>query len=394
MSNHGQSISACSRRPIQDQSGLGNTEGTQNTGSTQQRIRYSCYPNYPVEATSLRGITLPIQWPRKSAYCRARPGADRSPLVSTNRAAQGGKRLSQKKITDGLVGDRRRLIEPTHDQLSISQQCDLLDIPRANYYYQPVGESAANLALMVRIDKLFTDRPELGVRRMQQELTTIDCPLNPKRIRRLMRLMDLEAIYPKPNLSKPAEGHQIYPYLLGGVAIEEANQVWSTDITYIPMANGFLYLCAVIDWYTRFVLSWRLSNTLLVDFCIDALQDALKQWGKPRIFNTDQGSQFTSPRFLAPLKAAEIQISMDGKGRAIDNIFIERLWRTVKYEHVYLHAYPNGLALERGLAKYFHFYNYGRKHQSLDYQTPARWYVDGIKGKKNTISESASILLN
>ncbi|WP_394369977.1 IS3 family transposase [Spirosoma endbachense] len=300
----------------------------------------------------------------------------------------------KKKLRTNLVSDRRCLIEPAHNQLSINQQCELLGITRASYYYQPVGESAANLALMAQIDKLFTERPELGVRRMQQELTTTQTPVNLKRVRRLMRLMSLEAIYCKPNLSKPAEGHQIYPYLLGGVTIEEPNHVWSTDITYIPMANGFLYLCAVIDWYTRFVLSWRLSNTLLVDFCIDALQDALKQWGKPRIFNTDQGGQFTSPRFLGPLKAAEIQISMDGKGRAIDNIFIERLWRTVKYEHIYLQAYPDGLALERGLAKYFHFYNYGRKHQSLDYHTPAQWYIEGTKGKKNTISQSAGTILN
>lgn len=394
MSNHGQINPARSRRQLQDQSGSGNLKGAQNTGSTQQRIWYSCHPNYAVETASLRRITLSVQWASKSTNGRVRARADRSPFVSTNWAAQSGKRLSQKKITDGLVGDRRCLIEPDHDQLSINQQCELLDIPRASYYYQPVGESIANLALMERIDKLFTDRPELGVRRMQQELTTTETPVNLKRVRRLMRLMSLEAIYSKPNLSKPAEGHQIYPYLLGGVAIEKPNHVWSTDITYIPMANGFLYLCAVIDWYTRFVLSWRLSNTLLVDFCIDALQDALKQWGKPQIFNTDQGSQFTSPRFLAPLKAAEIQISMDGKGRAIDNIFIERLWRTVKYEHVYLHAYPDGLSLERGLAKYFHFYNYGRKHQSLEYQTPAQWYIEGRKGKKNTISPAAGIILN
>jgi putative transposase len=229
---------------------------------------------------------------------------------------------------------------------------------------------------MERIDKLFTDRPELGVRRMHQELTTPDVPVNIKRIRRLMRLMGLEAVYPKPNLSKPAEGHQIYPYLLRGVSIESRNHVWSTDITYIPMATGFLYLCAVIDWHSRFVLSWRLSNTLLVDFCVDALQEALDRWGKPRIFNTDQGSQFTSPRFLAPLKDAEVQISMDSKGRALDNIFVERLWRTVKYEHVYLHAYSDGLTLHRGLTKYFQGYNYQRKHQSLGYQTPAQWYID------------------
>ena len=204
-------------------------------------------PDYPVETTSLRGITYPIQWPSESANDRARTGTDRSSLVSTNWPTQSGKRLPQKKITNDLVSDRRCLIEPDHDQLSISQQCELLDIPQASYYYQPVGESIDNLALMARIDKLFTDRPELGVRRMQQELTTTETPINLKRVRRLMRLMSLEAIYSKPNVSKPSEGHQIYPYLLGGVAIEKPNHVWSMDITYIPMANGFLYLCAVIE---------------------------------------------------------------------------------------------------------------------------------------------------
>jgi putative transposase len=248
-----------------------------------------------------------------------------------------------------------------------------------------MGESSDNLVLMERIDKLFTERPEMGVRRMHQEISTLDNPINIKRVHRLMRLMGLEAVYQKPNLSKPAEGHQIYPYLLRGVVINQPNQVWSTDITYIPMANGFMYLCVVIDWYTRFILGWRLSNTLLAEFCIDALADSLRQWGQPLIFNTDQGSQFTSKDFLKPLQDRQIAISMDSKGRALDNIFVERFWRTLKYEHVYMRAYADGLSLWKGLEKYFHFYNYQRKHQSLGYQTPAQWYVNEPSGKGKSI---------
>ena len=224
------------------------------------------------------------------------------------------------------------------------------------------------------MDRLFTARPEMGVRRMHQELTTSNAPVNIKKIRRLMRLMGLEAVGPKPRLSKPQPGHTIYPYLLKGVAIERPNQVWSTDITYVPMKNGFLYLCAIIDWFSRFILSWRLSNTLLTDFCIDALEEASNKWGKPQIFNTDQGSQFTSHAFLNPLISNDIKVSMDSKGRALDNIFIERFWRTVKYEHIYLRAYEDGLSLHQGLTEYFRFYNWERKHQSLGYQTPAQWY--------------------
>ena len=277
---------------------------------------------------------------------------------------------------------RQHLVEPGHLQLSISRQCELLSISRSGYYYQPVGETAQNLALMERIDKLFMARPEMGVRRMQQELTT-DCePLNIKRIRRLMRLMGLEAVGPKPNLSKPQPGHSIYPYLLRGVSIERANQVWSTDITYVPMATGFLYLCAVIDWHSRYILSWRLSNTLLADFCIDALREALTKWGKPEIFNTDQGSQFTSHSFINPLIDKGVKISMDSKGRALDNIFIERFWRTIKYEHLYLRAYADGRSLQHGLTDYFRFYNQERKHQSLGYQTPSQWYERGKEGKE------------
>lgn len=247
---------------------------------------------------------------------------------------------------------------------------------------------------MERIDKLFMARPEMGVRRMHQELTTEDEPLNIKRIRRLMRLMGLEAVGPKPNLSKPQPGHTIYPYLLRGVTVERVNQVWSTDITYVPMATGFLYLCAVIDWCSRFILSWRLSNTLLADFCVDALQEALTKWGKPEIFNTDQGSQFTSHLFINPLIDNNIKISMDSKGRALDNIFIERFWRTIKYEHLYLRAYEDGRELHDGLSNYFRFYNQDRKHQSLGYQTPAAWYTKGVEGEKSAIALMNATSLN
>lgn len=278
--------------------------------------------------------------------------------------------------------DRRTLIDPTDEEFSVAQQCALLGLARSTYYYQPVGESVENLALMEGIDKLFTARPEMGVRRMYHELTASDNPITIKRVRRLMRLMGLEAVGSKPNLSKPQQGHIIYPYLLKGVIINRPNHVWSTDITYVPMAKGFLYLCAVIDWYSRCILSWRLSNTLLADFCVDALQEALSRWGKPQVFNTDQGSQFTSQYFLKPLISNEIVISMDSKGRALDNIFIERFWRTIKYEHIYLRAYPDGHSLHRGLTDYFHFYNHERKHQSLGYQTPAVWYQGGMEGKE------------
>jgi putative transposase len=381
MSNNAQINPARPRRSLQDQSGRRSPKGSQDTGPTQQRVWHSCPADYRLETADTRRNTYSFRdWNAQSRADQRTTRSNRSPSVPADWSAKSRKRLPQKKITNELGGDRRRLIEPAHARLSISQQCDLLTIPRSTYYYQPVGESATNLALMLQIDKLFLARPEMGVRRMQQELTTPNNPLNVKRIRRLMRRMGLEAVGPKPDLSKPQAGHTIYPYLLKGLAIERVNQVWSTDITYVPMANGFLYLCAVIDWYSRYILSWRLSNTLLADFCVDALNEALTKWGKPEIFNTDQGSQFTSQSFLSPLIDNDIRVSMDSKGRALDNIFIERFWRTIKYEHIYLRAYGDGQELNRGLTEYFRFYNQERKHQSLGYQTPAVWY-EREKGK-------------
>jgi len=251
----------------------------------------------------------------------------------------------------------------------------LLGLPRSTYYYDPSLESAENLRLLRQLDELYLECPFYGSRRM-----AVTLGVNRKRIQRLMRMLGIEAIYPKPNLSRPAPGHQIYPYLLRGLEIESPNQVWSTDITYIPMRGGFLYLVTVMDWFSRFVLSWELSNTMETSFCLAALEAAFA-WGSPEIFNTDQGAQFTSADFLAPLKKQQIRISMDGYGRAIDNVFIERLWRSLKYELIYPGDFASGLDLWPALDRYFRFYNYQRPHQALGYKTPADLYCGQAKRK-------------
>ncbi len=276
--------------------------------------------------------------------------------------------MAQKKNEHALT-DSRKVIETNHEQISIARQCELLGLARSSFYYQPRGESAENLKIMEQIDHVYTSYPFLGVRRMTQELKAQGLWVNHKRIARLYRLMGLEAIYPKPNLSKANQGHQKYPYLLRNVPIVRRNQVWSTDITYVPMDSGFLYLSAVIDWYSRYVVVWDISNTMDLSFCINLLNSALAH-GTPEIFNTDQGSQYTSPDYIENLTKAKIRISMDGKGRATDNIFVERLWRTVKYEHIYLHSYKSGLELYNGLKEYFNYYNNRRLHQALAYQAP------------------------
>jgi putative transposase len=271
------------------------------------------------------------------------------------------------------VAAQGALIEPAHGQLSVRQQCALLGLNRATYYYEPVGESALNLALMRLIDEQYMRTPFYGWPRMTVWLQQQGHAVNHKRVQRLMQKMGIQALYPKPALSKPHPEHKIYPYLLRGVEITQPDQVWSADITYLPLHNGFLYLVAVIDWFSRYVLAWQLSNTLDGAFCVDVLHQAL-QVGRPDIFNTDQGVQFTASAFTTVLEKAEIQISMDDKGRALDNIFIERLWRSVKYEDVYLNDYATGPALFVGLTRYFSFYNQERPHQSLNYRTPAAVY--------------------
>ena len=272
-------------------------------------------------------------------------------------------------------------MDATDTVLSVSQQCELLDLSRSSFYYEPATESVENLALMALIDREYTAHPFRGSRGMRAWLRQEGHEVNRKRVQRLMRLMGLEAVYPKPRLSVGGAGHKVYPYLLRNVSIERVNQVWSTDITYIPMPNGFMYLTAVMDWHSRYVLSWRLSNTLDVEFCLEALEEALSQ-GKPEVFNTDQGVQFTSVSFTGRLEAAGAKVSMDGKGRCLDNVFVERLWRTVKYEYVYLWRPEVVPVLAEGLTDYFGYYNQERTHQSLEDRTPAEVYGKGSRSRK------------
>jgi putative transposase len=269
--------------------------------------------------------------------------------------------------------EKRLLLEPGHPQLSLRRPCALLGLARSSLYYQPGLVRAEDLQLMQLLDEQYTATPFYGVRRMTAWLRSLGYAVNPKRVRRLLRQMGLAAIYPKPRLSQPAEGHTIYPYLLGGVTVNRVNQVWSADMTYVRLAAGFVYLVAVIDWFSRYVLSWAVSITMAVAFCVEALEQALRQ-GQPEIFNTDQGAQFTSQEFTTRLQKGGVRISMDGRGRALDNVFVERLWRSVKYEEVYLRDYQTVWDARHGLARYFAFYNAKRLHQALGYRTPAEVY--------------------
>jgi putative transposase len=267
-------------------------------------------------------------------------------------------------------------VERGHPDLSVRRQCELLGVNRAGLYYEPLGESEENLLLMRMLDEQYTRAPFYGSRRMTAWLVIQGHEVNRKRVSRLMQVMGLEAVYPKPKLSQPGEGHKIYPYLLRGVTVERVNQVWSTDITYIRMAQGFVYLVAVMDWFSRYVLSWSLSLTLEIGFCLEALKSAFRR-GQPEIFNSDQGSHFTSEKFTAALKARQVAISMDGRGRCMDNIWIERLWRSLKYEEVYLKDYESVTEARAGIERYFRFYNHERLHQSLGYRTPAAVHLVG-----------------
>lgn len=270
--------------------------------------------------------------------------------------------------------EKRAAIETGHKHLSIAAQCALLGLSRSGYYYEPIPESVFNLSVMRQIDELSTKYPFYGSRQMRDALWRDGCEVNRKRVQRLMRLMGIEAIYCKPKTSLPNLQHRIFPYLLRGVLITRVNQVWSIDITYIRMRDGFLYLVAVIDWFSRFVLSWELSNSMSVDFCVKALIFALDH-GTPEIFNSDQGAQFTAEEFVGELLSRKIRVSMDGIGRAIDNVWIERLWRSVKYEEVYLKDYSSGRDAQVGLKEYFRFYNHDRPHSSLDRKTPAEVFL-------------------
>lgn len=258
--------------------------------------------------------------------------------------------------------------------MSIKLQCSLVSVNRSSFYYQPVGISGLELTLMKLIDRQYLETPFYGSRKMTEELKRAGYQVNRKRIRRLMQIMGLRAIYRRPRTSHPGKGNKIYPYLLKGLKIERPNQAWAADITYIPMEKGFLYLVAIIDLYSRYVLAWRLSNSLETGFCVEALKEALQK-GTPEIFNTDQGSQFTSDEFVSILVSNGIKVSMDSQGRYLDNIFVERFWRTLKYEEVYLKAYQDAREARLEIGKYIRFFNARRPHQSLGYKTPAEEYT-------------------
>ncbi len=270
------------------------------------------------------------------------------------------------------------MIVPGHPDLSIVRQCELVSISRASFYYQPVGETAENLALMRLIDVQYLETPWYGSRQMARHFRRDGHEVGRKRVRRLMAMMGLVPIYQRPRTTVPNSEHRVWPYLLRGMVIDRPNQVWCTDITYIPMRRGFLYLVAVMDWSTRKVLSWRVSNTMDVEFCVEALEEALARFGRPEIFNTDQGSQFTSSDFTDVLKAADVRISMDGRGRWMDNVFIERLWRSLKYECVFLHAFETGSELRAGLSRWINYYNTRRPHSTLAGRTPNEAYGAGV----------------
>ena len=299
-----------------------------------------------------------------------------------------------KKNQGYSTDEKRGLIERTNNRITVNRQCELMELARSSYYYSPVKTDKKDNNLMRLIDKQYTKTPFYGIRRITKTAQNMGYVVNHKRIARLMRVMGIEAIYPKPRLSKSNKESRKYPYLLRGLSIEWPNQVWSTDITYIGLLNGFVYLAAIMDWYSRYVVSWALSNTLDSFFCVEMLEKALKST-KPEIFNSDQGTQFTSEDFTGILKKHQIRISMDSRGRAYDNIFVERLWRTVKYEEIYLKEYDNIREVKDSLQSYFSFYNNDRPHQSLGYRTPKEIYFcannQSFEGGKGLIASPVKI---
>ena len=299
-----------------------------------------------------------------------------------------------KKVAGHPLSARKALADPQDAAFSLRRQCELLGPDRSGLYRRPAGEREGNLAPMRLLDEQYTRTPCYGVLRMTAYLRSLGHEANPKRVRRLLRTMGLEAVYQRPDTSQPNPEHKTYPYLLRGLPIDRCDQVWSTDISYVRLASGFVYLMAVIDWYSRYVLGWALSTTLDADFCIEAVGKILES-GRCEIFNTDQGAQFTTPRFTQPLLERGIKVSMDGRGRALDNIFVERLWRTVKYEHVYLQEMQTVQEAWTGLRDFFSFYNHERFHQSLDYRTPAQVYLGGRQGNaaESNFYQPASILI-
>src|SRR6516165_708837 len=320
-----------------------------------------------------RLILVSGELPRNSGSVRSRSCTRRSGSSLSNA-------IFSQEVRQMSAPDRRALVSRDQREPSIRRQCALLGVARSGVYRRARPANDNDLALMRQLDELFTGWPFLGSRRMAAMLRAAGHTINRKRVQRLMRKMGIAALGPKPRTTKPAPGHKIFPYLLRNVVIDRPNQVWAADITYIPIGRGFLYLVAVIDWASRAVLAWRLSNTMDTTFCVSALEEALARFGKPEIFNTDQGSQFTSAVFTGRLAAAEIQISMDGRGRWMDNVFIERLWRSLKYEDIYLKGYADVHEAKHGIADWVTFYNHRRPHQALANQTPMTVWHDAITG--------------
>src|SRR6202453_2726157 len=367
------------RGGVQGEGGFGGDTGGRDSSGAGEAPRCASQPDLRLEEAGSGQCCEPFRpWRRRGR--RGRGGA----------RARSGQALREDRPTDGRTGflgqearamsppQRRAMVERPAENLSVRRQCELLNVARSGVYRPKKAPSAEDLALMRRIDELHLELPFYGSRRMTFELNRSGRAVTRKRVRRLMRVMGIEALVPRPGTSKAAPGHKIYPYLLRGLKIVEPNHVWAADVTYIPMACGFLYLVAIIDWASRAVLAWRLSNTNDASFCAAALEEALLRFGKPRIFNTDQGSTFTAEAFAGKLAAAGVAISMDGRGRFMDNIFIERLWRSIKYEEVHLKAYADGREARAGIGSWMTFYNFRRPHQAMNNLTPMAVWRAGM----------------
>ncbi len=369
---HGKKEEAEPLADIQGASGSRRPQGRQDAGGTRATVRRASEPDHRLEE-SIDGTLGPSLW-----RCVGQAaGGGSEDAARQDRAADPGERFFRKRAHQGGPAERKEMIDRTHD-LPVTRQCQILKLARSTAYYTPQPIPDSDLQLMRRIDELHLEYPFAGSRMLRDMLRREGQQIGRKHVRTLMKRMGIEALYRKPNTSQRHAAHPVYPYLLRDVKIDRSNQVWATDITYIPMRRGFIYLVAVLDWHSRRVLSWRVSNTLTTDFCLDAVREAISRYGTPDIFNTDQGSQFTSSEFTGLLKEHGIQISMDGKGCWRDNVFVERLWKSVKYEEVYLKAYDSVSAAKAGLGTYLAFYNTRRPHQSLDGKTPDAIYFAGL----------------
>src|SRR3954463_8482442 len=360
---------------FQGEGGFGRRPRRQDAGRVSTAVRHSSQPDHSVEGAAARRSSRGV----RLRDARRQSGADGGPdgAACQDRRADAGERFFGRRARQGGFAERKAMIDRSHD-LPITKQAKVLNVSRGSVYYRPRAPSSADLALMRRMDELHLDFPFAGSRMLRDLLIAEGFRTGRRHVATLMKRMGIQAVYRKPNPSKPAPGQKIYPYLLRDLPVPRPNQVWAMDITYVPMARGFVYLAAVIDWFSRRVLSWRLSITMEVGFCIEALEEAIARHGRPEIFDTDQGSQFTSQGFTGVLNQAGIAISMDGKGSWRDNVFVERLWRSIKYEEIYLRAYDTVSEARASIGRYLTFYNGRRPHSSLDRRTPDQASFDRL----------------